>query len=189
MEQKITKKKESDFEGLTMNNPEILYGSPKSLDEKDINLLLLLEQNARTPISKLSRKIGLSRDAIKYRIERLLKQKILLKFTTIANPPNLGFTNISFVMFQLWNLNTKQEESFVKYLTNHPNITYVAKVSGRWDYKIEITAKTPGDFDEIFTTIRRKYPGIIKEHEITTLLKEYKMSYFPYKESVLNQKH
>jgi len=100
--------KQESFDKKTMDEPEIIYGKPKDLDEKDKKLLILLERNARTPISKLSKDIGLSRDAIKYRIDRLLKNKILLKFTTTVNPPNLGFSNISTVLVSLWNLNSEK---------------------------------------------------------------------------------
>ena len=176
-------KKHSDFEGKTMSAPQIMYDKPVDLDEKDIRLLVALEENARLPLSKLSKRVGLSRDAVKYRMDRLIKHKILLKFTTIVNPPNFGFTHIASLFLQLWNLDIEKEDRFIKFLENHPNITYVAKVSGRWDYRIEITARNPGHYDEILTEIRRKFQDIIKDYDTVTLLKEYKMSYFPYMES------
>ncbi len=175
-------KKQSDFEGKTMSAPKIMYDKPVELDKKDISLLINLEENARLPLSKLSKKIALSRDAVKYRMERLIRHKILLKFTTIVNPPNFGFTNISWVFVSLWNVTGNKEEEFVSHLKNNSYVTYVARVGGRWDYKIEITARNPGHFDEILTSIRRKFPEIIREYESVPLLKEYKMGYFPYRE-------
>jgi len=172
--------KQESFDKKTMDEPEIIYGKPKDLDEKDKKLLILLERNARTPISKLSKDIGLSRDAIKYRINRLLENRILLKFTTTVNPPNLGFSNISTVLISLWNLNPEKEDSFIGHIKNNPYITYFARVGGRWDYTIEITAKNPGHYDEILTDIRRKFSDIIKDYESIPLLKEYKMNQFPY---------
>lgn len=56
----------------------------------------------------------------------------------------------------------------------------VARVGGRWDYKIEVIARNPGHFDEILTGIRRKFSELIKDYESVPLLKEYKMAYFPY---------
>ncbi|MEA3343958.1 MAG: Lrp/AsnC family transcriptional regulator [archaeon] len=175
-------KKIADFEGKTMSTPEIMYDKPIDLDKKDISLLINLDENARLPLSKLSKKIGLSRDAVKYRIERLIKHKIILKFTTIVNPPNFGFTNISWVFISLWNITGNKEEEFVKYLKNNPYITYLSRVGGRWDYNLEITARNPGHFDEILTNIRRKFPEIIRDYESVPLLKEYKMGYFPFRE-------
>ncbi len=174
--------KESDFEGITIAKPKLLYETPKDLDKKDIELLKLLDENARYPISKLSRKLGMARDTIKYRMQKLIKSRIILKFTAVVNPPNFGFTNIAWVFLSLWNVTEEKEEEFVKHLKNNPYVTYFAKVGGRWDYKIEITARNPGHFDEILTGIRRKFPDIIRDYESIPLLKEYKMAYFPYGE-------
>lgn len=177
------KKKQSDFEGKTMSAPQIMYDKPVDIDEKDVRLLVALEENARLPLSKLSKKVGLSRDAVKYRMERLIRHKILLKFTTIVNPPNFGFTHIAYLFLQLWNLDEERENRFIRYLVNHPNVTYVAKVSGRWDYRIDITARNPGHYDDVLTDVRRRFQDIIKDYDTVTLLKEHKMSYFPYLES------
>lgn len=172
--------KSESFEKMTMDEPELIYGTAKTIDQKDLKLLMLLENNARTPISKLSKNVGLSRDAVKYRINKLLENKILLKFTTTINPPNLGFSNISTVLISLWNLNPQKEDNFINHIKNNPNITYFARVGGRWDYTIEITARNPGHYDEILTNIRRKFSEIIKEYENIPLLKEYKMNKFPF---------
>lgn len=171
-----------EIETKTEEKPKLIYGKAIELDKKDVEILKILDRNARLPISKISRKVGLSRDAIKYRIEKLIKNKVILKFTTVVNPPKFGFENISWVFIALGNVTEKKENEFIQFLTAHPNITYVASVGGRWDYKIEITARNPGHYDEILKSVRRKFSDIIKECESVPLLKEYKMSYFPYSE-------
>lgn len=163
-----------------MQEPKLIYETSKDIDKKDIELLKLLDENARYPISKLSRKLGIARDTIKYRMEKLVKSRIILKFTTVVNPPNFGFSNITDVFLSLWNATEEKEEAFVKHLKSNPYVTYLARVGGRWDYKVEITARNPGHFDEILTGIRRKFPEVIKDYESAPLLKEYKMAYFPY---------
>jgi len=172
--------KESDFEQSVTQEPKLIYGAPKELDAKDIELLKLLDENARYPISKLSRKLGIARDTVKYRMGKLIKSKIILKFTTVVNPPNFGFANITDVFVSLWNATEEKENEFVRHLAANSYVTYIARVGGRWDYKIEIIARNPGHFDEILTGIRRQFPELIKDYESVPLLKEYKMAYFPY---------
>jgi len=47
------------------------------LDKKDGKLLYFLSQNARLSQTQLAKKIGLSKNGVKYRVGRLLKEKII----------------------------------------------------------------------------------------------------------------
>ena len=47
------------------------------LDKKDKKLLYYLSKNARMSNTQLSNKIGLSKNSVKYRVERLLKEGII----------------------------------------------------------------------------------------------------------------
>src|SRR3989344_5973590 len=108
-----------EISSKTEERPKLIYGKPVELDRKDIEILKILDRNGRTPISKISEKVGLSRDAVKYRIEKLIEKKVILKFSTIVNPPKFGFTNIAWVLFSLGNFTKEREEEFIKYLTAH----------------------------------------------------------------------
>ncbi len=56
------------------------------LDELDQKIVRLLIENARVSYSDLGEKIGLSRVAVKARIQALEQRGIIEEYTTVINP-------------------------------------------------------------------------------------------------------
>jgi Lrp/AsnC family transcriptional regulator, leucine-responsive regulatory protein len=74
-----------------MNNRGILT------DATNLELLVLLQENPRAPISQLARKIGMSNPAVKERVLRLQESGILSGFRLEVNPKELGYQVMAFV--------------------------------------------------------------------------------------------
>ena len=68
------------------------------LDVKDRKLLYYLSKDARTSDTQLSRKIKLSKTAIKHRVERFEKLNIIKKFTATLDHQIIGFTNFTLLL-------------------------------------------------------------------------------------------
>ncbi len=163
------------FSGIKANSKEILsYGTPHRFDAYDRKIMIALNEDARQSLADLSKKVGLSRDAIRNRIERLIKNKVIINFKPILNPPAMGYPIINYVFIALNNPNTEQEKKFISYMKAHKNITYVASLIGKWDFIIDIMAENPGRFNEVMKEIRQKFSELIKDYEIYGLLEEYK---------------
>ncbi len=150
------------------------YGPAFKLDEYDKRLLHELDQNARSSLIELSKKVGLSPDAIRNRIQKMVENKVILAFTPIYNPPALGYPTINYVFISLYNPNEKQEKELIAFLQSHKNITYIASLIGKWDFILDIMAQNPGEFDKILKEIRQKFPDLIKDYEVYGVLQEYK---------------
>ncbi len=155
----------------------IEYGERVKLDSKDRKILEILDKDARASIANISRKTGIQRDSVLYRINRLKKLKVIRLFHTVLNPSILGCQIYSFVNLTLYNLNQDRETLLLNFLKAHPNIVYVAKTTGRWDFTINVAAKDLKHFDEIVTQIRLKFSDIIKEYESSSIIQEYKYDY------------
>jgi len=158
-----------------MNN--ITYGSSIKLDAKDKKILELLSQDARMSISEISKKSKIQRDSVAYRINKLEKLNVIKFYTTILNPLALGFPIYSYVHIKLHNLDESLEKQFVAFLVANPQVTYVVKISGEWDYDITIAAKDLGNFDDVLKEIRYKFSKIIQIYSSDLILQEYKFDY------------
>lgn len=158
-----------------MNN--ITYGSSIKLDAKDKKILELLSQDARMSISEISKKSKIQRDSVAYRINKLEKLNVIKFYTTILNPLALGFPIYSYVHIKLHNLDESLEKQFVAFLVANPQVTYVVKISGEWDYDITIAAKDLGNFDDVLKEIRYKFSKIIQNYSSDLILQEYKFDY------------
>lgn len=147
------------------------------LDSKDKKILEALDKNARLSIANISRKTGIQRDSVLYRINKMKKQKVIRFFHTVLDPTVLDYPIYTFVNFVLHNLTKEDEKTFLSYLKTYPNVVYVAKTTGKWDFTINIAAKNLKHFDEIMTQIRMKFSKIIKEYETASIIQEYKYDY------------
>ena len=158
-----------------MNN---IISSPQiKLDSKDKKILELLSQDARMSISEISKKSKIQRDSVAYRINKLEKLNVIKFYTTILNPLALGFPIYSYVHIKLHNLDESLEKQFVAFLVANPQVTYVVKISGEWDYDITIAAKDLGNFDDVLKEIRYKFSKIIQNYSSDLILQEYKFDY------------
>ena len=60
------------------------------LDELDQKIIRLLIQNARMSYSEIGQQVGISRVAVKMRVQALEKRGIIEEYTTIINPQKIS---------------------------------------------------------------------------------------------------
>ena len=60
------------------------------LDQLDQNIIQLLMKNARMSYSEIGERVGISRVAVKMRIQALEKKGIIEEYTTIINPQKIS---------------------------------------------------------------------------------------------------
>ncbi len=82
---------------------DILYSNNNRIksyrmDKLDIEILSRLLNNCRAPDSQIGKEIGISGVAVKSRIQKMLGQKIIEKFTLKIEPPVLGYSVLYFVV-------------------------------------------------------------------------------------------
>jgi DNA-binding Lrp family transcriptional regulator len=147
-----------------------------SLDKKDRKILQLLDADSRMSLTKISRKTGIPIDTVRYRIERMEKEKIF-KYAIVIDHHKLGYPIFNEIHLQFVNFTVAEEESVKKYLKNTPNMVYGAKVAGKYDYVIAIMAKDMKEFDDVFHAFKTKFEKIIKDYDIALIIEEYKLDY------------
>jgi len=145
----------------------------KMLDKKDQKLLYELDLNARLPINQLAKKIGLSQEATRYRIGRLLEKKIVLGFVTYLNFTKLGYFGYA-VYCRYSNMTEQKKQEIKDFLKGHEKIYWIAEYGGRYDLSFSIFAKTPQEFDDAFTSISAKCSGFLTDITLITKLEPHK---------------
>jgi len=70
------------------------------LDKFDLLILRLLSENCKAPLNDLSRRVGLSRFAVKDRIKKLFQERAVLGFTVVLNPSLVGLKRTVFFEFK-----------------------------------------------------------------------------------------
>lgn len=98
------------------------------LDEIDRKMLDLLTQNARYTYSELGERLGLSRVAIKNRMDALEQRGVIEGYTVIVNPQRLGSAVSCY-----YEIETRPEAlpHVIAALQDCPSITQIYRVTGR----------------------------------------------------------
>ena len=109
------------------------------LDKKNCLILNLLQIDCRMSLTDISKKVGLSIDSVKKRINKMIKGGIFFPKIQIR-PRQFGYSYIVDVKVKLHNYNDKKIKGFIEYTMNHPRIVEVLSISGEWDFTLVIIA-------------------------------------------------
>ncbi len=140
---------------------------PTTLDLKDKKILNEIEMNARISHTELGKKVGLSKQVIKYRIENLEKQNIIQGYFAVIDILKLGYSaNVIYLKFQ--DLSSKQQEIWHKQIDKHPAVMSTGKNVGAWDLTVVIKSKNNQELDRFFKEITSGKEDKIKKKIITT---------------------
>ena len=157
-------------------NPEI---APISIDSKDVEIIKILEEEGRIPILNLARRVKLSHETVRYRINKLVKNGVIEKFTVSINKSKLGYSIYAVIMISTWNYTQKEWEDFLKYLMDHPNIIAIEKITGNYDLKIAFWTKNSDEFESVSHNIKTRYSKIIKDWQSFIFTRLYKWKELP----------
>ncbi|MBI4162617.1 MAG: Lrp/AsnC family transcriptional regulator [Candidatus Aenigmarchaeota archaeon] len=150
------------------------------LDKKNIELLKILSMNARMPLVELSKNIGISSDAVKYRIKWLQKHAIIIGFKLHLNYSNMKIDQ-SRLLLRLNSMSKEVKEKFLKNILNIPNVIYVRNCIAPWDMELHIISSGREEFRNTLKQITNFTPGVVKSYDLMRVYDVHKMDYFPLK--------
>jgi DNA-binding Lrp family transcriptional regulator len=123
-----------------------------NIDLKDKKILYNLSMDGRMSYTQLGKKVGLSKNAVKYRIERLKKEGVINKVTCVVNLGVLGL-NTCVVLFR-FNDDLKENKDIIEFFKNHEFSGWVTTMSGEWDVLSELVYRDMNHLNEILGRIR-----------------------------------
>ena len=149
------------------------------LDKTDRQIINVLLKNSKLSNLEIGRQLGLSHDAVRYRVEKLLRDGVIKNFSIDIDPAKLGLSVWGDLIISVWNLNPKRYTEFLNYLKDNPNIAAVWNLSGKYEWFIEIYTSDLKKFNEIANDIKLKFSDIIKDMESAFVLNEIKSYTYP----------
>ncbi len=72
--------------------------SPIHLDEIDKKILTILQNDARTPFSKIARELGVSEATVFIRVKKMMKAGVIKGFRAVVSPQHVGKSLSAFVL-------------------------------------------------------------------------------------------
>lgn len=123
---------------------------------KDRKLLYWLDQDSRATNKQLAIKVGLTEQALGYKIKRLKEKGIIQKCVTFINTLSLGYQHYK-VFIKLHNTTEEIEKELIQNLIKNKNIRWIVTTSGKYDISFSILAKSPYEFVTIYQKIDSEF--------------------------------
>lgn len=125
------------------------------MDLKNKKILGELVLNSRIPLSRLAKRVGLSREVLTYRINQLVSKGIITNFHAVIDEEKLGYLrNTCFI--QLKGISPTKEKQFFEFLQKNKSVTYAGTVIGKWNVVFDLISKDRRDMDKIIKEIQEK---------------------------------
>ena len=127
------------------------------LDELDQKIAQLLIKNARMSYSEIGQQIGISRVAVKMRVQALEDKGIIEEYTTIINPQK-----ISGAVSCYFEIETKPEALMeaAEVLKKYDTITQIYRVTGKSRLHVHAVASSHEEMEALVSQTIDKLPGV-----------------------------
>lgn len=137
------------------------------MDNIDLAILKILQEDASIPFTEVARRLGVSESTVRKRVEKLMRDGVIRKFTIIVEPYKMGFNAVAIV-------GVDAEPSKILEVSQKicelPEAKYVATSTGDHMIMAEIWAKDTRDLARIVSEkigaiegVKRVCPAIILE--------------------------
>ncbi len=119
-------------------------------DELDMKLLFELTKDGSVSVPALSKKLGINASVLYSRIKRLVKKKLIKKFTIVIDDSLLGIGVKASVGI---NRDPKFKDSIHKKMMDTPEVASISEVTGRFDIMIKVYAE---NLEELHSVVIKK---------------------------------
>lgn len=147
-----------------------------TLDEKDKEILRVLQHEARLTNKELAAKVHLSTTPTYERVKRLERTGYITQYATILNAQKLnkGFT--VFCSVKLRHINTERAIAFKKQVLEMPEVTECYNISGSFDFMLRVQSPDMRSYQQFLLNSLGRHDNIASL-ESTFVMEEIKHEY------------
>lgn len=120
------------------------------MDQRDLQILRLLQSNALLSTSELAEAVSLSKTAVWRRIKALEAHGVLGDRVTLIDGRKLGYKLTVFALVRTNQHSDNWFERFSKAVKDIPEIVEFYRMSGELDYLLRVVAKDIEDYDRVY---------------------------------------
>ncbi len=120
-------------------------------DQLDRELIALLRNDGRAPLSKLADILKVSRGTVQNRLDRLMESGSILGFTVRVRD-DYGLATIRAVM--MIEVVGKSTDQVIKRLRGMPELQTLHTTNGAWDLVAEVQTSSLAEFDRVLREVR-----------------------------------
>jgi Lrp/AsnC family transcriptional regulator for asnA, asnC and gidA len=127
-------------------------------DNIDLKILSELSNDSSISIPHLSKKINVNSSVVYSRIKRLIKRKLIERFTIEINNKELGYTVKSLTGI---NMDSKKRDNIIEELFKIREVREISEVTGRFDILVTMYARNLENMHQLVSEQIGKIQGIV----------------------------
>ncbi len=117
------------------------------MDDLDLKILRILQIDCTETVSDIGKKVGLSSSPCWKRINKLIKDGVIIKQAAILDQKQLGYNLVAFVSIKTGNHSEEWLKSFSEKLHAIDQVTEFYRMAGDVDYMLKVIVKDIENYD------------------------------------------
>lgn len=113
---------------------------PEGLDETDLQILRLLQQNARSTVKEIAAAVHLSATPVHERIRRMERNGLIRQYTTLIDPARVQKSLKVIVYVSLKEHSKAAGTRFIKHINALDEVIECYNISGEFDFMLKVVA-------------------------------------------------
>ena len=150
------------------------------LDDLDYEILGVLTKSARKSYREIGLALNVSPKVVKYRMQRMIDEGVILGFDVKLNHRALGFTHHK-VFLKFTNISTESVDRVIDHLMRLIHTTCITKSIGFSDIEFEVMVRNNGELHTILNDLRYDFPDLIRDVSSLIVSRETYVNYLPSK--------
>lgn len=139
-------------------------------DKKDIEVLRILDENFRVPLSQIAKNVGLSKNSVSLRFRKL--QSLMLHNATGINNRMLGYALVK-ILYVIDSFDNPMENKITFELKKHKQVVYAARLYGHYNLEVALFVKDFDDLAEQINTFNAAFSKYITEKDVEVVMEEF----------------
>lgn len=112
-----------------------------SLDTKDLEILSLLQQNARMTVKEIAEKVHLTPTPVHERIKRLEDTGVIRQYAALLDPAQVKKSLMVICYVSIRQHNKNAGIKFIKAIQEMPEVIECYNISGEFDFMLKVVAE------------------------------------------------
>jgi len=124
------------------------------LDQRDLEILAALQEDARATYADVARRVGLSPSSVHQRVRKLEESGVIRAYRAIVDPEAVGLYVTALV--SVTPLDAKQPDDLPARVRELPEIEDCFSVAGDENYILKVRTRTTGELEDLLRRVREK---------------------------------
>lgn len=151
-----------------------MFSGETRLDEKDREILLILQDNADQPAKAIAQAVNLSPSAVERRISKLKREGVIDRIVAVVSPAAVRRNLRILVEIEIQNEYRHNLEAFQRWLVQAPEVQSCWYVTGDTDFVLSVTVRDIEEYNAFIERMMTDQRELVRKYKSLIALKTIK---------------